>query len=1008
MFSLLKLPFWSWLLNLKSHTMNKLIIGFFLFVLAWQLQAANTLKIGTYQVLPNAEFTVQLVAENTDPFVAFQVDIPIPTGFNYVDGSAVLNASRISGHALSASLLDGNILRLIGYSIGNTPFIGNSGSLTSFSLKSGTVPATYALTFNQPVLSDSQSNNILTNSSNGSVTVLAPNISLSASGLDFGRVPLGSIPIQNIQITNNGNSNLNITGLNFNDSQFTTTTTVGFSIAANNSVSIPVKFSPTVKGTFAKQLQITSNDPDQPIVNINLNAVTYAVNEIHAGNISGASSTTKTLEFTLNNMEAYTGFQFDLNLPTPITYATGTAQLFRSQDQTVSVNQLNAQTLRVLVFSTGNKNFTGTSGKVLSLDFLLYGTAGYYSIGISNVIIANTNGENIVSNSFGGQLVVTCPRISASTQLNFGDVSILSNSTLQHRVYNYGEEPLIISKLEFSSNYFKSNQTLPITIQPNNYIDLPIIFADAIKGSTTGTLKITNNDPANTPFTVQLSGNAFIPNYFLINSQNYIQGESKSVAIEVENEESFVALQFDLSYPVGFTPDLNAITLTDRKQDHVLAATALSNSSLRILVYSPGLKIFSGNSGPILTIPFKAETKMLPGDYNLIFSNAAMSNTKSENILYSPKNAVLKVVRLNHAPVSNAEIDQSVNENTVVTLDGSASTDADNDGLTYKWTAPTGITLSSTTAAKPTFTAPEVSVNTDYSFSLVVNDGTVDSPVDQIVVTVKQVNKAPVANAGIDQSVNKNALVTLDGSASTDADNDGLTYKWTAPIGITLSSTTVAKPTFTAPEVSINTNYTFSLTVNDGTVDSPVDQVVVTVKQVNKAPVANAGIDQSVNENTVVTLDGSASTDADNDGLTYKWTAPTGITLSSTTVAKPTFTAPEVSVNTNYTFSLIVNDGTVDSPVDEVIITVNHILTGINQIDQLSIQIYPNPVMDSFRINEFKGDALLKLIDINGKELITKKITNNESVSISNLPKGIYFVKLITTEGIAEQRIIKK
>jgi len=248
----------------------------------------------------------------------------------------------------------------------------------------------------------------------------------------------------------------------------------------------------------------------------------------------------------------------------------------------------------------------------------------------------------------------------------------------------------------------------------------------------------------------------------------------------------------------------------------------------------------------------------------------------------------------------------------------------------------------------------------------------------------------------------------LDGSASTDADNDGLTYKWTAPIGITLSSTTVAKPTFTAPEVSVNTNYTFSLIVNDGTVDSPVDQVVVTVKQVNKAPVANAGIDQSVNENTVVTLDGSASTDADNDGLTYKWTAPTGITLSSTTVAKPTFTAPEVSVNTNYTFSLIVNDGTVDSPVDEVIITVNHILTGINQIDQLSIQIYPNPVMDSFRINEFKGDALLKLIDINGKELITKKITNNESVSISNLPKGIYFVKLITTEGIAEQRIIKK
>jgi hypothetical protein len=277
---------------------------------------------------------------------------------------------------------------------------------------------------------------------------------------------------------------------------------------------------------------------------------------------------------------------------------------------------------------------------------------------------------------------------------------------------------------------------------------------------------------------------------------------------------------------------------------------------------------------------------------------------------------------VNHAPASNAGPDQSVNEGDQVTLDGSASSDADSNPLTYVWTAPAGITLSSTTVAKPTFTAPEVNSDTNYTFSLVVNDGTVNSTADQVVITVKQVNKVPVANAGTDFSVNEGSTVTLDGSLSSDPDGNTLTYFWTAPAGITLSSATVAKPTFTAPEVASDTPYTFSLVVNDGTVNSTADQVVITVKQVNKAPIANAGPDQSVNENSLCTLDGSASSDPDGDALTYKWTAPAGITLSSLTAAKPTFTAPDVTINTNYTFTLVVNDGKLNSSTDQVTITV--------------------------------------------------------------------------------------
>ncbi|MDB4341702.1 PKD domain-containing protein, partial [bacterium] len=99
-----------------------------------------------------------------------------------------------------------------------------------------------------------------------------------------------------------------------------------------------------------------------------------------------------------------------------------------------------------------------------------------------------------------------------------------------------------------------------------------------------------------------------------------------------------------------------------------------------------------------------------------------------------------------------------------------------------------------------------------------------------------------------------------------------------------------------------------------------------TTTPANTVPVANAGQAQTVDEGTTVTLDGSASFDADNDTLTYAWAAPSGVALSDTNGIDPTFTAPTVSTATDYIFSLVVNDGTADSTnTATVTITVNPI-----------------------------------------------------------------------------------
>lgn len=327
------------------------------------------------------------------------------------------------------------------------------------------------------------------------------------------------------------------------------------------------------------------------------------------------------------------------------------------------------------------------------------------------------------------------------------------------------------------------------------------------------------------------------------------------------------------------------------------------------------------------TIVFKIWDKSASTEYGKVtpgFINPVDGQPMSA-IPYTVNGSAFVNLKVNFPPVANAGSDRMVNENSDVTLDGSASSDPEGDALTYTWTAPADITLSSLTAAKPTFTAPEVTQNTLYTFSLMVSDGVTNSVVDQVIITMLNVNKLPIANAGVDQTVNEGDLVTLDGSASSDADGQSLTYVWTAPDGITLSSATTSKPTFTAPQVAQDTPYTFSLVVNDGTANALVDQVVITVKQVNKYPTANAGVDQTVNEGATVTLDGSASSDPDGDALTYTWTAPTGIILSSSTVAKPTFTAPEASQDIIYTFTLTVNDGLATSQPDTIKVTVINI-----------------------------------------------------------------------------------
>jgi hypothetical protein len=101
-------------------------------------------------------------------------------------------------------------------------------------------------------------------------------------------------------------------------------------------------------------------------------------------------------------------------------------------------------------------------------------------------------------------------------------------------------------------------------------------------------------------------------------------------------------------------------------------------------------------------------------------------------------------------------------------------------------------------------------------------------------------NQVPIANAGSDQTVFANSTVTLDGSASTDLEDDASAqpkpvyyYSWeqtdATNIIVTLNDINSVNPSFEAPSVTATTVLQFTLTVTDSNDDSSTDDVSITV-----------------------------------------------------------------------------------------------------------------------------------------------------------------------------------
>lgn len=209
---------------------------------------------------------------------------------------------------------------------------------------------------------------------------------------------------------------------------------------------------------------------------------------------------------------------------------------------------------------------------------------------------------------------------------------------------------------------------------------------------------------------------------------------------------------------------------------------------------------------------------------------------------------------------------------------------------------------------------------------------TVPDPVINTVVTpiVPPINKPPVANAGVDQSLVIPSTATsinstLNGSQSSDPENLPLTYGWRIVSG---PGAIITNPTqsITAINNLIVGTYLIELRVVDSANQMGVDTMTIVVTKqappVNIPPLPKAGADQTIklplNE---IKLDGSLSIDPDGNITAYQWTKQSGPTANETGNATAILTVKDM-VEGIYIYRLTVTDNSNASPYDEVTVTV--------------------------------------------------------------------------------------
>ncbi|MEO8510169.1 MAG: tandem-95 repeat protein [Chloroflexota bacterium] len=248
------------------------------------------------------------------------------------------------------------------------------------------------------------------------------------------------------------------------------------------------------------------------------------------------------------------------------------------------------------------------------------------------------------------------------------------------------------------------------------------------------------------------------------------------------------------------------------------------------------------------------------------------------------------------------------------------------------------------------------------SFTYRASDGTATSNLATVTLTVNCVNDAPVAaDDGYSTAEDTTLSIAAPGVLSNDSDVENSSLS-----AALVSSAAHGNLSFNAdgsfsysPAMNFNGTDTFTYKANDGTTDSGVATVTITVSGVNDLPVVNAGPDQAASEGALVDVHGTFSDVDASDTHTFSWSvnATSGQAVAAGATEDFSFTPID---NGTYTLTFTVTDDKGGVSSDTLLVSVANaapVYTAL-QVDAPANQGALEGVAQSFDIGSFVDAGL--------------------------------------------------
>ena len=400
------------------------------------------------------------------------------------------------------------------------------------------------------------------------------------------------------------------------------------------------------------------------------------------------------------------------------------------------------------------------------------------------------------------------------------------------------------------------------------------------------------------------------------------------------------------------------------------------------------------------------------------------------------------------APVANAGKDETIPVGQATVLNGTTST-ASAGIKSYSWTKFSGPTAFEMLTPTGSSTWIRNMVSGTYVFRLTIVDNNNVTATDDVVITVgtgttttttppPPSSTAPVANAGKDENIPVGQATVLRGGSST-ASAGIRSYAWSKFSGPATYEMLSPNASETWIRNMVSGTYVYRLTITDNNGVTATDDVVITVGSGTQtsiittptatAPVANAGKDETIPVGQATVLRGGLST-ASAGIKSYAWTKYSGPTSYEMLSPNASETWIRNMVAGTYLYRLTVTDNNGVTATDDVVITVYAVSSTTSTTKQLAVVnetttiaaaqptiSFQNPVRNNLDLNwnaNYKGNAKIKILDLNGKLLRTMNVKKNQqqyrnSVDVNGLKQGVFVVQVQTEDGkTVTNKFIKK